>query len=411
MKNRMRKTSFIVCLAIAVAPAVWAGPESASATIKMRFLEGVREAGKPGVAVVTSSYLQPVFSGALEARDDLESERKQIARVFNLKDVRLITEADLVMAAPKGLGKPGEDQIKHRFRMNGREFGVALTPRAGTSGVLPIFRLQVEETVEAKTSEILDTAFQTAAGKTAVFGFESAAGEPYFLSLRFEGEILGTVRAIGRIQPPKLIRKTEPVYPEIARQAKVDGVVILEVATDIEGRVQNVKVLRSIPLLDQAAVDAVRQWVYEPMIIDGKPRPIVFTVTVRFALDKDKDIDKDVDKEKEEKIGGVMGGVIGPTSSEDPVRAEGDIKPPKFVRIVDPVYPPEAKEKGIEGVVILEVMTDIHGKVAKIRILRSIPELDQAAEDAVWLWEYAPLIIDGKPRPVIFTVTVRFQKK
>jgi TonB family protein len=413
MKNRMRKTSFIVCLAIAVAPAVWAGPESASATIKMRFLEGVREAGKPGVAVVTSSYLQPVFSGALEARDDLESERKQIARVFNLKDVRLITEADLVMAAPKGLGKPGEDQIKHRFRMNGREFGVALTPRAGTSGVLPIFRLQVEETVEAKTSEILDTAFQTAAGKTAVFGFESAAGEPYFLSLRFEGEILGTVRAIGRIQPPKLIRKTEPVYPEIARQAKVDGVVILEVATDIEGRVQNVKVLRSIPLLDQAAVDAVRQWVYEPMIIDGKPRPIVFTVTVRFALDKDKDkdIDKDVDKEKEEKIGGVMGGVIGPASSEDPVRAVGDIKPPRLVKAVEPVYPPEAKEKGVEGIVILEVMTDIYGRVEKMRILNSVPELDQAAIDAVKQWKYEPMIIEGKPRPILFTVTVRFQLK
>ncbi|MDW7762065.1 MAG: energy transducer TonB [Acidobacteriota bacterium] len=411
MKNRMRKTAFIVCLAIAVAPAVWAGPESASATIKMRFLEGVREAGKPGVAVVTSSYLQPVFSGALEARDDLESERKQIARVFNLKDVRLITEADLAMAAPKGLGKPGEDQIKHRFRMNGREFGVALTPRAGTSGVLPIFRLQVEETVEAKTSEILDTAFQTAAGKTAVFGFESAAGEPYFLSLRFEGEILGTVRAIGRIQPPKLIRKTEPVYPEIARQARVDGIVILEVMTDIYGRVQNVKVLRSIPLLDQAAVDAVRQWIYEPMIIDGKPRPILFTVTVRFApdKDKDKDIDKDVDKEKEEEIGGVAGDVYGAVGL--PIKARGDIKPPKLIRIVEPVYPEEAREKGIDGIVILEAVTDIYGRVADARILKSIPELDQAAIDAVRQWLYEPMIIDGKPHPVIFTVTVRFQKK
>jgi len=58
----------------------------------------------------------------------------------------------------------------------------------------------------------------------------------------------------------------------------------LEAQTDKDGRVVNVKVLRSIPLLDQAAIDSVRQWVYEPAIIEGKPRGILFTVTVRFTL-------------------------------------------------------------------------------------------------------------------------------
>jgi len=76
----------------------------------------------------------------------------------------------------------------------------------------------------------------------------------------------------------------EPLYPEIARQARVEGVVIVEATTDIHGRVQYVKILRSIPLLDQAAVDAVRQWVYEPMIINGRPRGVIFTVTVTFRL-------------------------------------------------------------------------------------------------------------------------------
>jgi protein TonB len=74
------------------------------------------------------------------------------------------------------------------------------------------------------------------------------------------------------------------VYPEIARQARVDGVVIVEATTDIYGRVQNVKILKSIPLLDQAAVDAVRQWVYEPMIINGRPRGVIFVVRVIFTL-------------------------------------------------------------------------------------------------------------------------------
>jgi len=76
----------------------------------------------------------------------------------------------------------------------------------------------------------------------------------------------------------------EPVYPDIARQARVEGVVIIEAVTDIYGRVQHVKVLKSIPLLDQAAVDAVRQWVYEPMIINGRPRSVIFAVTLIFQL-------------------------------------------------------------------------------------------------------------------------------
>ena len=98
------------------------------------------------------------------------------------------------------------------------------------------------------------------------------------------GEIEAPVRAGGEIRAPRLIRRVDPLYPELARQARVGGVVIVEAVTDVYGRVQTVRVLRSIPLLDQAAIDAVRQWVYEPMLINGKPRGVIFTVTVTFKL-------------------------------------------------------------------------------------------------------------------------------
>ncbi len=94
------------------------------------------------------------------------------------------------------------------------------------------------------------------------------------------------IRAAGEIKAPRLVRRIEPDYPEIARQARVEGVVILEATTDVFGRVTGVRVLRSLPLLDAAAIDAVRQWVYEPMVINGRPRPVTFTVTVRFVLKK-----------------------------------------------------------------------------------------------------------------------------
>jgi protein TonB len=92
------------------------------------------------------------------------------------------------------------------------------------------------------------------------------------------------VLAVGDVKPPKLARRVEPAYPELARQVRKEGVVILEATTDIYGRVVAVRVLRSVDLLDQAALDAVRQWVYEPLLVNGRPRPVTFTVTVRFVL-------------------------------------------------------------------------------------------------------------------------------
>ena len=98
------------------------------------------------------------------------------------------------------------------------------------------------------------------------------------------GEEMVPVRAGNSVQAPRLVHRVPPVYPEFAREVRVSGVVILEAVTDVYGRVRDVRVLRSIPLLDDAAVDAVRRWVYEPMVVNGRPRGVVFTVTVRFEL-------------------------------------------------------------------------------------------------------------------------------
>jgi protein TonB len=98
------------------------------------------------------------------------------------------------------------------------------------------------------------------------------------------GDEAAPVRAAGEVRMPRLVKRIEPAYPEIARLAHVQGTVILEATTDSCGRVVGVRVLRSVPLLDEAAVDAVRQWLYEPMVVNGRPRGVVFTVTLRFEL-------------------------------------------------------------------------------------------------------------------------------
>jgi TonB family protein len=96
------------------------------------------------------------------------------------------------------------------------------------------------------------------------------------------GEEETYIRITGN--PPKLIKEVSPVFPEIARTARVEGVVILEAKVGKDGKVREARVLRSIPLLDQAAIDAVKQWEYKPFLVNGEPMAFIVTVTVRFKL-------------------------------------------------------------------------------------------------------------------------------
>src|SRR5262249_25097918 len=91
-------------------------------------------------------------------------------------------------------------------------------------------------------------------------------------------------RGRGSIKAPQKIKDVKPTYPAIAQSARVQGVVIIEATIGPNGQVQEAKVLRSIPLLDQAALDAVRQWVFTPTLLNGVPVPVIMTVTVNFTL-------------------------------------------------------------------------------------------------------------------------------
>ena len=92
------------------------------------------------------------------------------------------------------------------------------------------------------------------------------------------------VRVGGNIKEPKKLKNVAPAYPDIAKQARVQGVVILECTISPQGKVTDVKVLRGIPLLDAAAIEAVKQWVYSPTLLNGVPVPVIMTVTVNFRL-------------------------------------------------------------------------------------------------------------------------------
>jgi TonB family protein len=187
------------------------------------------------------------------------------------------------------------------------------------------------------------------------------------------------VRVGGAVKPPKQVKRVNPEYPVTALSSRVQGVVLLDVTIGADGRVSDVRVVRSIPALDAAAVEAVRQWVYEPTVVNGTRRPVLISVAVEFKL-----------------------------TAPQPIRVGGPIKPPTQTKRVAPPYPPEAQAAGVQGVVIMEATIGVDGKVTDVRVLRSIPLLDKAAMDAVRQFEYTPTVIDGVTVPVIMTVTINF---
>ena len=90
----------------------------------------------------------------------------------------------------------------------------------------------------------------------------------------------------GAVRAPVKIRDVMPVYPAVARAARAQGVVVLEAIIDRDGMVRDVRVVKSVPLLDQAAIAAVRSWRYTQPTLNGIPVDVSMTVRVAFTVQK-----------------------------------------------------------------------------------------------------------------------------
>jgi protein TonB len=95
----------------------------------------------------------------------------------------------------------------------------------------------------------------------------------------------GPITVGGRVQAAKLISQTQPVYPVIARQARISGTVALAVIITPDGHVQQISVVSGHPLLRQAALDAVKEWVYQPTLLNDQPVAVSTTVDVIFSVE------------------------------------------------------------------------------------------------------------------------------
>ena len=202
-------------------------------------------------------------------------------------------------------------------------------------------------------------------------------------SIRGNFGVKVTLDDVGRVAETRLVSMEFHVPGRSYQASAVDlgdrGIRALEDTANVEASRQTIKAL------SDSAVTSVRQWRYDPPF----EAPLTFTVQVRFAKGPE-----------------VM--EFKPRQEGDALRVGGDIKPPRKIRDVKPVYPPVAREAGVAGVVIIEVKIGTDGRVEEGHVLRSIPLLDQAALDAVRQWEFEPTLMNGAPVPIMMTVTVNF---
>jgi len=92
------------------------------------------------------------------------------------------------------------------------------------------------------------------------------------------------VRVGGDVREPKAVKVVPPIYPKLALKARIHGKVVLEATLTAEGTVDAIRVVSGHPMLIQAAVDAVKEWRYEPTYLNGEPVPVIFNATVNFEL-------------------------------------------------------------------------------------------------------------------------------
>jgi periplasmic protein TonB len=94
------------------------------------------------------------------------------------------------------------------------------------------------------------------------------------------------IRVGGNVKAPTIISRTDPNYTELARKARIQGIVIVEAVIDRQGNVTEARVLKPLPMgLDQQALAAIKQWKFRPGTLNGQPVPVYYNLTINFRLE------------------------------------------------------------------------------------------------------------------------------
>lgn len=296
--------------------------------IESRLFKGIKHERKAETEVVISSLSEPFFVPVRPS--DIDREKRSISLIKReLRDLYQLSRVDHMVSA-KMIWDGKKESLTKTILLEGSLLPIQFFPeivsdqevnlrvvvrqltgkeiKLKTSGIEGrkankawVLSGAVEMTAsETEVSELFDTEITIQFNQPVVLGFP-VNGNSYFLEVVFNNmknqenlkksreNLLGYPEIVRTemelMTPPNPVREVPPVYPEKCKEKKIEGSVILRVETDREGNVVGVKVLKGVHKeLDRAAVEAVKLWKYEQVKKDGKPVPVVFTITVDFKL-------------------------------------------------------------------------------------------------------------------------------
>lgn len=215
--------------------------------------------------------------------------------------------------------------------------------------------------------------------------------------------------------PPKFVKRIEPKYPPQARESGISGTILVQVLVDKKGKVADARIYKDSGTnvgLEEAAIKAAKASEFTPAISDGQPIAVWIIYPYNFLTkDKPSRIDKaktsptqstqsEAPPTKEKQIDKVSTENKTGENLPSPDEFVPYDVPPKFVKRVEPKYPPLAKLSGITGTVFVQVLVDKNGKVRDVKIYKDSSTnagLEQAAIDAAKASEFSPAISDGQP--------------
>jgi TonB family protein len=230
------------------------------------------------------------------------------------------------------------------------------------------------------------------------------------------------IRVSRAVSEALIVKKVQPDYPQEAREALVQGEVVLRIAINREGDVSKADLLSGDQLLAGAAIDAVKQWKYKPYLLDGNPLEVDTEAVVDFRLPKIiKLVPSDATAPAPAAVTGVVGdspggygsqvrqgGVIGGIISSERVRVSQGVSNGLVVKKVPPHYPEEARKGRIQGTVVMHAIISKAGDIATLELISGHPALAPAAIEAVKQWKYKPYLLNGKPVEVDTQIQVNF---
>lgn len=147
-------------------------------------------------------------------------------------------------------------------------------------GYLDLAKLYIEQGRFEEAARMISNALALTRRQIPAGGTEASTTTASALREKYPNAI----RIGGEVREPRKLTDNKPVYPLEAQAANVQGIVILETLIDTQGHVAEVMVVRSVQMLDAAAVDAVKQWQYTPTLLNGNPVEVIMVVTVNFSL-------------------------------------------------------------------------------------------------------------------------------